>query len=241
MFIAEIGINHKGNEKKAMEMLKRAVNTKADAVTFQIPKPDYYEGVNKWGGPLSKEFYKEAIDYAHSKNKQIGFAIGDKDLIPFLNLSGTDFWKSLSIYIKDVDLKREFNKTGKTVYVSTGVSDEEEILRISEEFTNIKLIHTQLSPDIEEANLKAINRLREVTNKEIAFGLHCADHYILYLSVAFDPSDIFFYVKDNSGEEFPDDKWAIDFEEVDEIIEKMQFLKKGLGSGIKKEMESKLE
>lgn len=241
MFIAEIGMNHKGDEARAFKMLKELVGGEVDAITFQIPEPDFYEQVKEWGGPLSKEFYKKAIDFVHKNNRLIGFAVANKSMVSFLNMSGADFWKSLSISISDEDLQDELQKTGKLIFVSTGISDEEEVLRASKKLGNVKLIHTQLSQSVADTNLKAISRLRNLTGKEVAFGLHCSDLYVLYLSVAFNPSDIFFYVKENSQEKYPDDKHAILVDRVDAVVGKLRDLEKALGSGIKEKMESRLE
>lgn len=241
MFVAEIGLNHKGNETKAFEYLKRLVSTEIDGITFQIPKQDFYDRVKEWGGPLSNDFYKKAIEFVHQNNKLIGFALGDKSIIPFLNRSGTDFWKLLSIYITDEELQNELQKTGKLIFVSTGVSDEKEIIEVSKKLTNIKLIHTQLSQRLEDTNLNVISRLKNVTNKEVAFGLHCSDLSVLYLSIAFDPSDIFFYVKENPLEKYPDDKHAILLGKVNKIVKNIRDLEKALGSGTKEKMDSQLQ
>ena len=59
----------------------------------------------------------------------------------------------------------------------------------------MKFIHTQISNKIEDVNLKAIDNIRSITGKDVAFGHHCLDERVLYLSAVFEPSDIFFYVK----------------------------------------------
>ncbi len=233
MFIAEIGLNHKGSKTKAFKMLKELISTDIDAITFQILKPVFYEKTKEWGTMLNKDFYKDAIDFVHKNNKLIGFAITDKDMIDFLDLAGADFWKTLSISISDNALLNELQKTNKTIFVSTGISGEREIVKISRKLKNIKFIHTQLSQKLEDSNLRAIDRLRKVTKKEIAFGLHCVNHQALYLSVAFEPSDVFFYVKDNSNEKFPDDEHAIMINNVNNIVKMMKKFKKAVGNGIK--------
>ena len=241
MFIAEIGLNHKGDEQAAFRFVQKLVQTQAEAITFQIPNPEFYEKVKDWGDPLPNTFYKKAIDFVHKHHKLIGFAVGDKKIIPFLDQSGADFWKSLSIYINDKDVMGALQNTGKTIFVSTGVSDEQEIVRKSKELGNLKLIHTQLSQKLSDTNLKAISRLRELTGIDVAFGLHCSDHTVLSLSLAFSPSDFFFYVKENLHEKYPDDKHALLMDEVDATIQRLNELREALGSGIKKKMESRLE
>jgi len=241
MFISEIGLNHKGSETRAFKMLRELIGTNIDAITFQVLEPTRYEKIKEWGKPLSKDFYKDAIDFAHKNNKLMGFTITDKNMIPFLDSAGADFWKSLSTSVSDNALLEKLQRTNKPIFIATGISSEGEIVKISKKLKNIKFIHTQLSQKVEDTNLKAIGRLGRLTNKEIAFGLHCSEHDVLYMSVAFEPSDIFFYVKGNSQEKFPDDEHAIIIDNVDNLVKTLKKLKKALGSGIKEKMGIKLK
>lgn len=240
MFIAEIGLNHNGNEAKALRMLKKLVKTDVDAITFQIPKSEFYKKNKSSGGPLSRIFYKNAINFVHKNNKLIGFAIADKDMISFLDEAGADFWKSLSIDILNNILMKKLQKTNKLIFVSTGISNEDEILKVSKKLRNIKFIHTQLSHKVEDVNLKAITRLKKLTNQEIAFGLHCSNVYVLYLAIALEPSDIFFYVKDNLREKVADDEHAIIINRVNEVLRILKTLTKSIGTGIKEKIGIKL-
>lgn len=241
MIISEIGINHKGNEFRAFEMLKKLVKTNIDAVTFQVIGDSFYNNNTTWGGPLSKEFYKKAIDFIHKNSKQIGFAVEDSSLVSFLDELGADFWKTLSTDISNYSLHECMQKTNKIMFLSTGMSNESEIFDLSRKLKNIKFIHTQLSHNLEDVNLKAISKLNELTGLDIAFGLHCSDIMALYLSTTFEPSDIFFYVKDISGEKYPDDEHAIFIDELPSILKKMDNFKKMIGDGIKKRTENKLK
>ena len=162
-------------------------------------------------------------------------------MVSCLNLAGADFWKILSGSILDNALLQQLQKTKKPMFVSTGLSDEREIIKASKKLKNATLIHTQLSHNLEDSNLKAIERLRKVTSKKIAFGLHCANHQALYLSVAFEPSDIFFYVKDDSTEKFPDDQHAIVISNVNNAVNMAKDLKKAIGTGIKKKVKNKIK
>jgi len=217
MFIAEIGINHKGSETRALSMLKALIATNVDAITFQIPKPEFYTA-SKWGEPLSNEFYKKAIALAHRHQKQMGFAVADRGMVDFFANAGADFFKTLSSSINDAALLGQLQKTNKPLFVSTGLSTEKEIINASKNLKNVTLIHTKLSPKLEEANLGAIEQLKKVTKKNVAFGLHCQDVQALYLAQAFKPSDTFFYVKDNRQEKFPDDNHAILIKDIDTTL-----------------------
>ncbi len=203
MIIAEIGINHKGSVARATRMLKTLVGTGVDAVTFQIPKSEFYEKNKQYGGPLERGFYKKAASIAHRRKKAIGFAVSDIGIVPFLDKSGADFWKTLSSEISNDKLQAVLQKTGKPVFISTGFSGEEEIIAAGKKYNNIKFIHTQISSRIEDVNLSAIVRMGKITGKEAAFGLHCNDHHVLYAAMALGPSDIFFYVKERANENTP--------------------------------------
>ncbi len=243
MFVSEIGINHKGDENRAFEILKKLVNTNVDGITFQVRNAVFYNKVKSWGGPLRNEFYKEAIQYIHENGngKRIGFAVEDQNMIPILDSYGADFWKLLSISITDPAIQDEFQKTGKHIFVSTGTADEQTVLEVSKRLKNITLLQTQLSQELRSTNLNAINRLRYLTNKAVGFGLHCAYLDVLYLSVAFNPSDLFFYVKENTTEKYPEDSHAFTIDKVDELIQKVKNLELALGNEVKEKMESCLK
>jgi len=241
MFIAEVGINHNGNKTKASNMLKKLVKTDIDAITLQILKPEFYRENKSYGSQLSKDFYKKAIDFVHKNNKLIGFAIADKKMVSFLNEAGADFWKILSTSILDNALIKSCIKTNKLLFVSTGVSDEAEILKVSKKFKNVKFIHTQLSQQVKDVNLRAITRLKNLTSRDIAFGLHCSNSDALFLSIAFAPSDVFFYVKDNSREKFADDEHAIVINKVGGVVKRLKSIEKALGTGVKEKVGVKIK
>ena len=64
---------------------------------------------------------------------------------------------------------------------------------------------------------------------------------VLYMSLCYTPSDILFYVKGNSGFEYPDDKHAIALDDVHAIANNLKNLSKAIGSGIKNKMKIKIK
>ena len=75
---------------------------------------------------------------------------------------------------------------------------------------------------------------------DVAFGLHCSAIAVMYLAVAFQPSGIFVYVKDEKEESFPDDSHAVLLNKLDKIIAELRQLEKAIGTGIKRKMEDRL-
>jgi N-acetylneuraminate synthase len=240
MFVAEIGNNHKGSEKAADDFLNALLQTSVDAVTFQIREAPFYNHTTADRISLSDNFFKQAIPRCHKRNKKIGFAIADPAKVNFLHEAGADFWKTLSWDILNLELQKKLQATGKTVFISTGVSGIDEIVAAGKLHDNIKFIHTQLTYEPEMANLKAIRAMREATSKEVAFGSHCENKNIFFAALAFEPSDVFFYVKGDDGGVYPDDKHAVVLSQVEHLIQEMRVLQSSLGDGNKRAMKKNL-
>ena len=118
------------------------------------------------------------------------------------------------------------------------MSDINDIITISNRLNNIEFIHTQLNDSAESTNLKAIKTIKEKTSIDTAFGLHCNKHDVLYLALAFEPSSLFFYVKDNTNGEHPDDEHAIPLNLVDRTVQNIKSLMKSVGDGKKEKLQN---
>src|SRR3989344_8174361 len=233
MFIAEIGNNHRGKECTASILLDALFATGINALTFQIREPSFYDGSMPERNPLSKEFFRDAIKRCKKNNKKIGFAIADINYIDFLHKEGADFWKTLSWDILNKDLQVSLKRTGKPVFVSTGVSGMRDIIAASKMNQRSAFIHTHLAAETESANLMAIKEIKKATKRKVALGSHCHNRNIFFTAVAFEPSDIFFYVKDDTGGRCTDDEHAVPLSEVEVFISELNALHCALGNGKK--------
>lgn len=244
MIICEIGHNHLGDETYAKEYIDQLITSQPDGITFQYREPARYMG-DLSAHRLSDAFFSEAIIRIHANNIQCGIALADADKLPFFEKRGIDFYKTLSKDISNVQLIKHIVATGKPTFISTGLSNAEEIMRTLNGCLpfrqNIRLIHTQLTYDPAEANMKAITVLRRMFQVPIAFGSHSTNEHILSLAVGFEPSDIFFYVRGNRGVTHPDHDHAIVLDCVPEIIRNIRELEKMLGTGEKRAMENEIK
>lgn len=238
--IAEIGLNHCGSEQRAMDLLEKISATSVDAFTFQIRERKFYDGTHPRKKELPDDFYRAAVRVAKKTGKQIGFAIAQPEKIGFLQDIGADFWKSLSWDLTNTTLQKQLHDTGKKNYISTGVSGLPEIVEVARKYPDVDFIHTQLDYETANVNLRAIDTIRQATNCGVAFGSHCRDSNILYVAVAFSPSAIFFYVKDETDGEHPDDYHAVRISQVEALVNEIRSLKSSLGHGEKKPLENKL-
>ena len=231
--IAEIGLNHCGSTERAQNLVQALNNTSVDAISFQIREKEFYDETHPRKFQLPITFYKSALNQIHSSNKELCIAIAEPEMVRKIDDIGVNTWKTLSWDLENYDLHQSLKETRKLVYISTGISSIEEISSVSKKLDNVIFIHTQLNDSIDNANLKAINTIRNITNKPTAFGLHCNNHLLLYLAIGFEPAAIFFYVKDETNGEHPDDAHAIPISSVEQIITSVKTLVKGIGDGKK--------
>ena len=148
VIIAEAGVNHNGSVELAKKLIDAAYQAGADYVKFQTfktelsisrsaTKAEYqientgliqetqFEMVKK----LELSFEDFTILKAHAETKPIGFlSTGfDSESIDFLADLGIDFFKIPSGEITNLPLLRKIASKGKTVVLSSGMADLEEI------------------------------------------------------------------------------------------------------------------
>lgn len=235
--IAEIGNNHLGDVERAREMLAEVLAAGVDAVTFQVREPRFYQKAEMAHLKLSGDFFEEAASLVHGAGRHFGVAICDASLVPVLDTLGVDFWKTLSWDFRNEELRTALHRTRKPVFYSTGVSAMDDIVEGSRGLRNAVLIHTQLSDKLCDVNLKAIRSMERETALPVAFGLHCNNHEVLNLALAFEPHALFFYVK-VSGIPAYDDGHAIALDRLAGTVNNLKELMPAVGTGIKLSMDT---
>jgi len=242
MLICEIGLNHLGSSKWSDVILHHVLDSKIDAITFQIRENQFYENGFAFL-KLDENYYSQAIKKVKSRAKKFGIALSNLDYLSFFESLGTDFYKILSKDITNLDFLQKFRQnTNKDIYLSTGTSSEKDINKALEILgRKTTLIHTQLTNDINQVNLKAIFTMKSKFKVPVAFGNHCDNFNILYACLGYEPSDIFFYVKGSDDFEYPDDKHSIPLNRVNEVANNIKCLSRSLGDGVKKEMKNTIE
>ena len=166
MIVAEIGINHMGDEKYAKTYIDRLSQSKIDAITFQVREKSFYKKVRWQSFLLSDKFYKSAITKIRLNNKKVGIAISDTKKIDFFESLNVDFYKILSKDLLNNKLLTSVLNTSKNVYVSTGMSPMEDISLMLENFADqrsqISLIHTQLTHSTDQNLIMIIHNLKSL-------------------------------------------------------------------------------
>lgn len=234
-----------GDALYADKYLESILNcARPDALTFQVREKEYYAQQKQGESTLlPDDYYSSVIRWVKEKGVQFGIALCDVEKLPFFERIGTDFYKVIRGDINNCELVDALLKTGKPVYISTGMSDEVEIWKAIPFIppSNLALVHTQLSYDDADTNLRAIARLRDRFRvKEVAFGLHSPDVNALYASLGFSPSALFFYVKGDRPIKHKDETHAISLEQCKLVVAELRRLETMMGDGVKRKMENRI-
>ena len=246
MIVCEVGLNHQGNEEYSYEYIDHLSNTSCDAITYQIREKDFYLSEEYGHIRLPFSHYQSLVNKCHDNKKAFGIALANHELIAQCENINVDFYKVLSWDLNSYDFIDKLLETNKAVFVSTGMSSIEEIDKFCERYKNnkfasknLRLIHTQLSFDIHEVNLKAIPFMQERYPYPVAFGNHCEDLNVLYASVAFEPSDTFMYVKHKEEVSHIDEKHSVRLSSLTKMIDSLTGLSYSLGTATKLKIEKK--
>ncbi len=221
--ILEVGLNHLGNEKKALGYLDFFLNSNFKKLTFQINTKNFYL---KYPYKLTSKFYNYALSKARKRKKKIGLAVSDpKTFKEYSNLK-FDFYKLLSIGINNLELLSMLNNIKKEVFVSLGMADDKKIKQCLKRLHSIpkkkiNLIYTSLSYDSKDLNLNKIKYLKKKFKLKVGYGHHYKNNLPILFSKIFGYDFIFTYIKskkiNKNYKNLPDNKHAIDIEDLNKI------------------------
>jgi N-acetylneuraminate synthase len=190
--IAEAGISHNGDINIAKKMISLAAFAGCKYVKFQkrdpdISTPEHQKSVMKktpWGEMTYLEYkkiiefgygeYLQLFEHARLNNVEMFASVWDKPSVDFM-AQFTTIAKIPSAHLTNHDLCEYARNKFKTLMLSTGMSNEDEIL-ISIKYCNPDIIfHTNSSypSSVSELNLNYITHLKRIyPNKEIGYSGH---------------------------------------------------------------------
>ena len=172
--IAEIGINHGGDLDLAKRMIDSASKTGCDAVKFQTylteqraPKgnQEVFDILKKCELPF--DAFEKLKNHADAKNIEFFSTPFDEESIQCLEDIGVNLYKVASFDVVNHKLLRRIAKTGKTVIMSVGMANLEEIREahavIKTTSNNLAILHCISAYPTEEkdANLGVIRILQD--------------------------------------------------------------------------------
>lgn len=194
--IAEIGVNHNGDLAVAKRLVDAAVEAGADAVKFQkrkltetyrqeiLDQPRHGEQGLQYLVPLLVEFelsdvaFRELHSYCAGRDITFMCTPWDRASVDFLETMQLDGYKIGSPDMTNFPLIEHVVATGKPLFVSTGMSTEDEIRRtlaylesLNAEYALFHCVSTYpASP--EEINLRFMQTLQEWSGRPVGYSGH---------------------------------------------------------------------
>ncbi len=205
--IAEIGINHNGDIDIAKSLIQEAKLAGCDAVKFQkrdiglVYKKDFLDSYREspWGNTqrdqkqgleLTEDEYLQIDSYSKELNIDWFASAWDIKSQNFLKNFNCKKNKIASAMIIDTNLLTEVAKEGKHTYISTGMSEYEDIKRAVDIFRkencSFELMHCRSTYPMkdDQANLGAIKTLREEFKCDVGYSGHESGLAISYAASA---------------------------------------------------------
>ena len=249
--IAEACDNHFGNLKKAYKMIELAKSSGADAIKFQhhIPDEEMLKKVPK-SSNFDISLYEFLKKYALKINdhiklfkycKKVGIEYlctpfsykAALELEKFIKL---DAYKIGSGELTDIPFISEVAKFRKTMIVSTGMSNLNEInytLKFLKKSKKIILMNclSEYPPDYKDLNLGVIKILKKKYPKcIIGHSDHTGEIYSSFAAYTIGARVIEKHVTLNKKYKGPDQEVSIDFSDLKTLIEGLRLLENSFGS-----------
>ncbi len=184
--IAEIGFNHEGELKLAIEMIKAATQAGANAIKFQtyrakdlaLPSAPHYQAIKR--GEINLEQHQELAKIAHGCGIEFLSTPFSPWAIDVLEKVGVPAYKIASMDCTNKHLLGFVAETKKPIYLSTGMATLTEISETLYYLSEVKsgpvtLLHCMsLYPaNANDLNLAIIPYLKELFGVPVGYS----DHY----------------------------------------------------------------
>lgn len=256
--IAELSANHNGSLDVAIETIKAAKRTGADAIKLQTYTPETmtinhdnpYFQINEgtlWDGKTLFELYGEA--YTPWEWHETLFKVAkEESLICFsspFDLSAVDFlekfdvpaYKIASFEIQDIPLIEYAASKMKPIIISTGIANLEDIqLAVdtcrevgNEEIILLKCTSSYPAP-LELANLVTMQDIKTRFNVEVGFSDHTYGHLAPAIATTLGAKVIEKHFILNKSIGGPDADFSLDEKEFTEMVNAVRDTEKLLGS-----------
>ncbi len=189
--IAEIGINHDGEIKKAIKLINYSHESGANAIKFQYRnlKRCYSNSLREEIGDqmikseIKRNFLNPAqiiklLKYAKKLNLKVGISFfNPEDINDFENILEFDFFKVPSVELLNFRLIHKLLSYEKEVLISTGCSTEEEIktcVKTIANYKNWKMLHciSNYPLNLSNSKLGYIKRLKKLSNRCVGYSSH---------------------------------------------------------------------
>lgn len=255
--IAELSANHQGDINVAIETIRAAKRTGADAVKLQTYTADTitldvknkHFKINQgtaWDGRYLHDLYKEAytpwewhkqlFDVAKEEGLVCFSSPFDFTAVDFLETLETPIYKIASFEITDIPLIEYVAKKGKPIIISTGIATIEDIeLAINtckkagnNDITILKCT-SQYPAKIEDANLLTIPDIASRFNVKVGLSDHTLGITAPVIAVALGAQVIEKHIILDKSIGGPDAHFSLDETEFKEMVDAVRNAEKSFG------------
>lgn len=269
--IAEMSANHNQNFAQAVKILEAAKKAGADAIKLQTYTPDtmtvnvkspVFTLSNKslWAKQNLYNLYKKAYTpwewypklkkIADNLNIDIFSTAFDFSAVDFLERMKVPVHKIASFELVDIPLIEKMAKTGKPLFISTGMGTFAEIKEAVEAARKagakqIAIFKTNSAypAPVEDMNLRAIPDLMDKFHVPIGLSDHTLGIVAPIVAVSLGACFVEKHLTLSRKNPSPDSVFSLEPNEFAEMVKSIRIAEKTLGSvkyGIKSEKESKL-
>ena len=266
--IAEMSGNHNGDINRALELIKAAKDSGADAVKLQTYTADtitlnhggeeFMAQAGIWKGRRLYDLYQEAAtpwewhQQLFSEAKAIGITIFsspfDHTAVDFLEELDVPAYKIASFELVDIPLIKRVARTGKPIIMSTGnacLAEIEEAVQAAKEegAEQIILLHctSGYPTPPEEANIATIPVLKEIFQCPIGLSDHTMDIGVSIAAVAMGASVIEKHFTLSRSDGGPDSSFSLESGELKALVRNVKLAFESMGKPTFSSMPSELK
>lgn len=250
VIIAEAGINHNGDIKKAKQLIDAASDCGADIIKFQTHLPEYemlqedvtasYIGESFFNllkrCELSEDNHITLKEYSVKKRITFLSTPFSREAVDLLERIGVPAYKTGSGELTNIPLLSYIASKGRPMIVSTGMSELDEISETLDAITKInkQIVLMQCTSTYptryEDVNLKAIEVLHNRFGLPIGLSDHSEGIYTALGAVALGACVIEKHFTISSDWDGPDQKASIEPDELSELVKGVRTVHKACGN-----------
>ena len=255
--MAEVGSNHDRKFEQARQLIDIAAQSGADAVKFQLfsaekhyskktPKFSYLKSEKSTieiikEAELPREWVPDLAQYSWERGIIFMATASDREAIDQLSAIGVPAYKWASFEIVDLPFLKYAASKGKPVLISTGICNLADIQEAVDAIystgnENIILLHcTSLYPTKpNQVNLRMMDTMKNAFHLPVGLSDHTLGTAIAIATVARGACVIEKHFTLNRKLQGPDHSFALEPEELRQMVRAIREMEESLGSPIKK-------
>ncbi len=270
LIIAEAGVNHNGSLSQAKELVDVAKESGADIVKFQTfnssnlvtkgTKKALYQSLNTENNDSQLEMLKklelsfdQQIDlrnYCIKKNIEFLTTAFDLESLDLINQMNLKRFKIPSGEITNLPYLRKIGSFGKSIILSTGMSNMEEIDNALNQLylagtskRDVSILHctSEYPAPFLDVNLKAMNSIKKKFKVDIGYSDHTLGCEVSFAAVSLGAKIIEKHITLNRNLSGPDHKASLEPKEFRNLVKGIRNISLALGKSQKKITNSEMK